>query len=652
MLRCAFPRATWPFLFGHRADAIVPRQQRGERNADNMISDTTICILMLAALPAAAFSDSVPFSPFTRQLFDQQDLAIDNGNAWRDDTNDGGTYSWGTANIMRGYLQMYRATDDAYYLDKLVATADHVLAKRDDVTLRLPAPMRMPAWSEGAASAWPNYVGAGITTGNILLPMVRFARMVHDDPVLSANPAYAAKAANYVARAQETIAFLDDDFLYEYAPGKATYVPYRDERNRMGAVHQDATMADVLLDMYEITGNTALRDRAHRLARAIRQDGFINTPAGNKAWSYSYFGVNDVDDLSHGAHAAPFMARYAKEYGQQISQLDAYSLAAAMTEEVYKGDGIVSTGVNGTDRPQYRMGTNAFNWAWGYAGGLMELAPFDMRLIPIASEVQEHYYGTSAHQLGWPLYGVANLVRYNNVPQRVELSMQVVDGGQIYRTVGSVQLTLLEPVELLLVNQGNPADAHAITLSLGGTGDDWAERWILQMSMQAFDAPELLNGDLTITLSLLDGVGSLKKIIGMEAPPGFEADLVADGGQLRLEGTLTSALLYTITAGEDRASVFDLPGDTDADGDVDLSDLSALAGHYGEVTGVSWIDGDFDLDGDVDLSDLGILAENYGAGETLALADFNMLTNMPEPAMAIALLVICLPAFSRRRGRR
>lgn len=55
-----------------------------------------------------------------------------------------------------------------------------------------------------------------------------------------------------------------------------------------------------------------------------------------------------------------------------------------------------------------------------------------------------------------------------------------------------------------------------------------------------------------------------------------------------------------------------VPGDLDRDGDVDLSDLATLLGHYGTLSGATYEDGDLDGDGDVDLSDLAELLGNYG----------------------------------------
>ncbi len=58
---------------------------------------------------------------------------------------------------------------------------------------------------------------------------------------------------------------------------------------------------------------------------------------------------------------------------------------------------------------------------------------------------------------------------------------------------------------------------------------------------------------------------------------------------------------------------FACPGDLDADGDVDLSDLAILLSNYGTTSGANRFDGDFDGDGDVDLSDLATLLSVYGS---------------------------------------
>ena len=53
-------------------------------------------------------------------------------------------------------------------------------------------------------------------------------------------------------------------------------------------------------------------------------------------------------------------------------------------------------------------------------------------------------------------------------------------------------------------------------------------------------------------------------------------------------------------------------GDVDHDGDVDLSDLAQLLGHYGLTSGAICENGDLDADGGVNLSDLAALLGAYG----------------------------------------
>ena len=80
-----------------------------------------------------------------------------------------------------------------------------------------------------------------------------------------------------------------------------------------------------------------------------------------------------------------------------------------------------------------------------------------------------------------------------------------------------------------------------------------------------------------------------------------------------------------------------LPGDTNLDGVVDITDMEALAGHYGLITSGNWGLGDIDLNGDVDYSDLIVMANHYDAGSAQAYADFQRLIAVPEPSTLLTL---------------
>jgi hypothetical protein len=99
-------------------------------------------------------------------------------------------------------------------------------------------------------------------------------------------------------------------------------------------------------------------------------------------------------------------------------------------------------------------------------------------------------------------------------------------------------------------------------------------------------------------------------------------------------------------------------GDANLDGQVDVTDLGALATNW--QTSAPWTGGDFNYDGFVDVTDLGALATNWqpGVGSPLApsrldkaLANVGLANvTVPEPELGgmIALLASC---SQLRRGR-
>jgi len=87
-----------------------------------------------------------------------------------------------------------------------------------------------------------------------------------------------------------------------------------------------------------------------------------------------------------------------------------------------------------------------------------------------------------------------------------------------------------------------------------------------------------------------------------------------------------------------------IPGDTDADGDVDLEDLNNVRNHFGESGDPVFGDA-FPFDGTVDLGDLNNVRNNFGAG--------GVAQPVPEPSTAALSAVVCLMLVaSHRFGRR
>ncbi len=103
---------------------------------------------------------------------------------------------------------------------------------------------------------------------------------------------------------------------------------------------------------------------------------------------------------------------------------------------------------------------------------------------------------------------------------------------------------------------------------------------------------------------------------------------------------------------------FTYGGDANLDGQVDISDLGALATAW--QTSAPWTGGDFDYSGFVDISDLGILATNWqlGVGAPLgpsfdeALASVGLAgVSVPEPTSLMVLGLTGLLGLNRKRRR-
>ncbi len=483
--------------------------------------------------------------PFTRTVFDNGDMGLNGGDGWKNEHNSARVLANSESYVMRAYTQMYRATGDAYYLDKLIDHADSVLANRDDFAdFPHEVPGNYPIWS----SAQDGLVSAPLTSGLVVQAMAQFLRLVNEDPVLAADPTYAAKTATYTQRVRETVDWLNANYLWDPGPGRSVYSAYFNQGGR-DAPHVDATMGSIMLDLYHAGGDATLLNLADRLAREIQFTGFFSTDEGNLAWSYGYAGPSDPEDISHGAHAAPFLSHLAAE-GRIISVAEASALAASLIEEAYLGDGNVTSGMEGSSPLEDRFGPlPPAHWSWGMAGGMIDLAQFDLRLLPIAEAVQIEHFGTTPEGQASALFGIAKLVRYSSVPQNALLSRTVQVGPDVYATIDTSEVTLTGPSVVTLVRQTDPADVRQITVELVGSGDEWNRLWDLSVLLDATDAPDLIGGTVLADISLRDRTGVAKQILSAVSPVGYQHS-VENQEQAQWNGTLAALQTFALHASE------------------------------------------------------------------------------------------------------
>ena len=92
----------------------------------------------------------------------------------------------------------------------------------------------------------------------------------------------------------------------------------------------------------------------------------------------------------------------------------------------------------------------------------------------------------------------------------------------------------------------------------------------------------------------------------------------------------------------------ELLGDTNADGTVDLSDLSTVLNNFGATTS-AWTSGNFDNAATIDLTDLSDVLNNFGASNPNASA---LPIATPEPASLTLLVPVALLLRTRRIASR
>lgn len=454
---------------------------------------------------------------------------------------------------------------------------------------------------------------------------------MREDARLSAHPFYNAKATEYLVRAKETIDWLNAYFMISAGPNRLSYAPNLGGSGGKDAVHVDATMMRVQLDYSEATGDAAMLANADRLARTLRDIAIYTNSNGVMTWQYGYDGTSDPDDCSHGAYAGPHIAHIIRNHGV-VTEAQGEGLARALIEHAFLPGGYATPGIDGTPYLARSNSVSSGHWSWGFAGGLIALGQFDMRLIPLAETVQLRNWGLSTNwpefgpgKLGWPLMGIGNLVRYSVVPRELRLEMVVQDSGRTYRTTAPVHANLLAPREIVLVDDQDAGETARLSVSLSGRGDEWARWWELSINLDLANSPGLIGAAAEISLNLLDALENTKRIEAVVASsPGYIIDLAADGSAVLASGSLGGSARFTLRCGEnDAAGSLYWSGwsgencclplvatDIDCDGDVDQSDFGRMQACFSgplDPVSVSPIDcrpADVTADGHVDAFDL------------------------------------------------
>ncbi len=138
-------------------------------------------------------------------------------------------------------------------------------------------------------------------------------------------------------------------------------------------------------------------------------------------------------------------------------------------------------------------------------------------------------------------------------------------------------------------------------------------------------------------------------LVGLTFPAGLKADSLAPNNALAILDNAATAFISFAGLSVDADSIIvaaELIGDANADGTIDLSDLSTVLNNFGATT-PAWTSGNFDDQPTIDLTDLSDVLNNFGQSLHNPAAG---IIPTPEPATLLLLTpLVWSSAFRRRR---
>lgn len=343
--------------------------------------------------------------------------------------NDDRKFAWDAQYWLRAYVSMADVTGDTVYLDRAVRLIDHMMKYRDDARVargeidlhtqpytRAPnfyinnPTVPMKAWRRWAGDKY-KWRGLMLDNGMITSSIMRFVDFVYNKPPYAA---YQARAEEYIARVEETVAEFENDFLFKrepYIPGSWYYPRENGKGHYSGAVelNHSCTMSVTLLLLHKVKGGIPAHIKKAKAVWMYFKSDLKKVE--NDAYSWQYHpqkpGIkmtsSGAEDLQH-AHIDLGFAIMAYKMNIGASLEDMQRFTRSFTRNIYKGEGQVSWGVDGVD-PMKKNEYYAAAYDW------IDLTEFDPQVLDIAREV----YEKKNPKVNWgkPALGWAEILRWS-----------------------------------------------------------------------------------------------------------------------------------------------------------------------------------------------------------------------------------------------
>ncbi len=347
-----------------------------------------------------------------QEAFDVLDHAVNEGKGYKDFLNPAGfptgaLLAWSESYLMQAYAEMFRATGDERYLDKLYDHIDSVMRNRDDFRGQVDYKGDLvPAWGTNRYTKggdWKHFV---VHTGMITYPMLEFVQLVREHGIERLSD----EAEAILARVKESVDYHDDQWVVQDL-GFGVYTfreDYYGKPNYVCPLSQQAAMGRSLVLLWKSTGEEQYRQKAADIATALRHS-FLENEQGAYVWGVHPGPLSDsnpVADVSHSAVTIHFIT-LAYEAGIEFTAADTEKLTDTV-KSFFRGGRALSR-IDGTGDYAYEITAGQYAFLAKYDHKIWQLC-YDLLFVLYRVELTARYF--QEDWWGTVMLGIARLARY------------------------------------------------------------------------------------------------------------------------------------------------------------------------------------------------------------------------------------------------
>lgn len=336
-----------------------------------------------------------------REVFDALDQQVNEGRGYKDNLNTdgfptGALLAWSESYLMQSYAEMFRATRDENYLDKLYEHIDSVMHNRDDFREQVDYKGELiPAWGTNRYTKNKTWMHFAVHTGMITYPMLEFVQLVRNFRIQRLTK----EAETVLALVQESVNYHDKEWKpQETGYGLYTYPEdFYHKSNYVLPLNQQAAMGRSLILLWKLTNEKKYFERARDIALAIKAS-LQPAKFGGYVWGVQIGPLSDnngLEDISHGAITIDFI-RLAYEEGIVFTSQDIQRIT--FTIKHLLADGRAERYVDGTGDYSYEIAAGQYAFLTPYDHEIWQLCYkllFEIYRVDLTAKYfQEDWWGT------------------------------------------------------------------------------------------------------------------------------------------------------------------------------------------------------------------------------------------------------------------